>query len=331
MEKIVDIIMPVYNAENYIEENLKKLEKQTLKNFRVIIIDDCSSDSTELKIKKFMENTKLNILFLKNNRNCGEGETRNRGLEYIQAKYILFLDCDDYLEEKALEILVQNIEMSQSDVVASGYSRVTKNGNIKEKYLFTEKEYREKEEFIPKIISKEIVLGIGNTLIKSDIIKKNNLKFKAYKYGADSNFIRELALYLKTVKIIKDVLFFYVINEFSVMNSKFSLKRFEGLEAIEDSIVIYQKNNIFIKDIYEKKFNFLYNLELTTIYTNILRSKEDIEKKLELRRKIRKIMIKDFFEIRTNRKYLVFLFIYFPTIFELLYKIKMEVRNICKK
>lgn len=323
--------MPVYNAENYILETLQKLEKQTFKEFRLILIDDYSKDSTKEIIENFIAKTKLNILFIKNTKNQGEGRTRNVGLKYVEAEYILFLDCDDYLDEKALEILFKNIELEECDVVVCGYSRVTRKGKIKKRYTLEENIYIEKERFIPLIISKELILGIGNTLIKSKIVKNNNLLFKDYKYGADSNFIRELALYIKKIKVIKEVLFFYVINENSIMNLKFSERRLEGIKAIEDSMNLYKLVRELDENSYIKNFSFLYNLELATIYINLLNSSGNIEEKIKLKKNIRKLSIKEFLEIKTNRKYLVFLFIYFPKIFESLYKLKRKVIYICRK
>ena len=104
---LVSVIIPMYNAEEYIEECLQNLLNQTLKNFEVIVVDDCSTDKSlevaEKMIPAFNEkNLKLVTLTLSQNSGC-PGIPRNVAMEHAKGKYIYFMDSDDFLDETALE------------------------------------------------------------------------------------------------------------------------------------------------------------------------------------------------------------------------------------
>ena len=96
MNSEISIIIPAYNAGKFIENTLKKLEHQSFKNFEILIVNDGSTDDTQLVVENFMSKTILNIKLI-NQENKGEGEARNMGLKYANGEYILFLDADDYL------------------------------------------------------------------------------------------------------------------------------------------------------------------------------------------------------------------------------------------
>ena len=109
----ISIIIPAYNAEKYMRKCLDSLIHQTKKELEFIIVNDGSTDSTEEIIKSYQDKR---IKYFKN-KNQGIGKTRNFGLTKATAKYILFLDSDDYLEKTACERLYQKIENDDLDVV----------------------------------------------------------------------------------------------------------------------------------------------------------------------------------------------------------------------
>lgn len=257
MKNEISIVMPAYNAEKFIVETLKKLELQTYKNFKVILINDGSTDNTLLKINNYKKYTKLNLEIINQN-NLGEGEARNTGLKFLSTKYVLFLDCDDYLEKNALEKFIKEIEETESDLVCSSYSKVDLNGKEIKEILY-KTEVINDEEILKQFLLRNINPGIGNSLIKTEIVKKNKLKFGKYSYGADTLFFRYLVLNCKKMKVINEKLFFYVNNPSSVMNTNFTHKRLEVLESIEEFRKRYNGK-------LEKYIDISYNIELMGIF-----------------------------------------------------------------
>ena len=118
---LVSVIIPMYNAAKFIPQTLKTLLCQTMTDFEVIIVDDCSTDNSvevvESFSKKFSEaGISLHIIELPKN-TATPGTPRNIGVQFACGKYIAFLDSDDLLTETALEELSTLAENFQADVV----------------------------------------------------------------------------------------------------------------------------------------------------------------------------------------------------------------------
>ena len=124
----ISIIIPVYNAEKYLQKCFESLEKQTYRDFEVFIVNDGSTDSSPNIIDNFVQKTQLNIKYF-SKKNGGQSSARNYVLNNINGKYLTFLDSDDYLEPDYLEILIHAAEENDSDVVCSGQKKVDEKGN----------------------------------------------------------------------------------------------------------------------------------------------------------------------------------------------------------
>lgn len=105
----ISIIIPVYNAEQYILVCLDSVCRQTFTDIEILCIDDCSTDSSVEKIKKTAVRDSR-IVLVHNEQNVGAGKTRNKGIMIARGKYFFFLDADDFLEINALEKLYYSAE-----------------------------------------------------------------------------------------------------------------------------------------------------------------------------------------------------------------------------
>ena len=97
----ISIIIPMFNAEKYIEECIESIlaQKESFSDFEVIIIDDGSQDNSLIKCDKYIQNKEITIL---KQENKGASAARNAGLIEARGKYILFVDADDYIEKNSL-------------------------------------------------------------------------------------------------------------------------------------------------------------------------------------------------------------------------------------
>ena len=100
--KLVSIIMPVYNTEKYVKEALDSIFSQTYTNFEIICIDDGSIDNSLSILESF--GNKIQII--KNDKNYGTSESRNRGIQLSKGEFLAFLDADDIWEKNKLEIQI---------------------------------------------------------------------------------------------------------------------------------------------------------------------------------------------------------------------------------
>ncbi|WP_244266233.1 glycosyltransferase family 2 protein [Listeria rocourtiae] len=114
-EPKVSVVIPVYNVISYIDETIESLLNQTLKEVEIVLVDDGSSDGSLERIIE-LATEHQNICVVKEP-NAGPGTARNNGLDVARGKYISFVDSDDVLPEKALEIMYHAAESEQVGVV----------------------------------------------------------------------------------------------------------------------------------------------------------------------------------------------------------------------
>ena len=132
MNNQVDIIIPVYNSQEFINKTINSVFRQTYKKWKIIIIDDASTDNTikllEKIRKKYKERRK--IVILKNNINSGQAFSRNRGLKYSKSKFVTFLDSDDFWDKNKLKKQINFMLKYNYDFTYCDYKSI-KNNKIK--------------------------------------------------------------------------------------------------------------------------------------------------------------------------------------------------------
>ncbi|WP_346661434.1 glycosyltransferase family 2 protein [uncultured Methanobrevibacter sp.] len=113
---MISVIIPVYNVEDYLHDCINSILNQSFQDFEIICVDDCSTDSS-LKILNEFAKKDNRIKIVRNEVNSSLGFSRNHGLEYAKGKYVLFLDSDDWLDSKSLEILYNTAEKDNLEVL----------------------------------------------------------------------------------------------------------------------------------------------------------------------------------------------------------------------
>lgn len=109
---VISVIIPVYNAENYIVECARSLLGQTYRNIEFIFIDDCSTDSSFKKLEMVVgEYPGLNVRIVRHSENKGAAASRNDGLSLATGDYIGFVDADDWIEPEMYERMCREIRL----------------------------------------------------------------------------------------------------------------------------------------------------------------------------------------------------------------------------
>lgn len=274
----LQIIIPAYNVENYIEECLNSVfSQQTKYNFYVVIINDGSTDTTYSKILKYKNYQNVRII---NQKNKGISMARNIGMKVIKAKYIMFLDSDDILWEGAIETLLNNGFKTNADIVEGNYVV-----------------YYNKKNYINKKVHK---YEIGNStqiellgfpwgkILRSNIFKK--IRFPIKYHYEDSIFA--WLIYPKNYKVLTldEIVYGYRINTSSVTyTTKMSKRAIESFYITQE--LIYNGLEIYNIQLNEK----IYLLFLKQIQINYIRSQNCPEKiKKAIFFEIQKIMKEKF-------------------------------------
>lgn len=120
---LVSVIMPAYNAELFIEEAIASVIAQTVADWELIVIDDCSTDDTVQIVSAFVRQDSR-IQLLTNAVNMGVAKTRNRGLDLCRGQYVALLDSDDYWKPRFLEKMLARAEQTGADIIYCSYELV---------------------------------------------------------------------------------------------------------------------------------------------------------------------------------------------------------------
>lgn len=120
MTPLVTVIMPVYNAENFLPRTINSLQNQTFKNWELIALDDCSKDKSFSLLKEYsLKDSRIKAI--KKDLNSGSADTRNKGIEMALGRYIAFLDADDLWDENFLSEMIQFMQEKNSPFSFSSY------------------------------------------------------------------------------------------------------------------------------------------------------------------------------------------------------------------
>lgn len=123
----VSVVMPAYNAQTYIEEAIRSVMAQTYGAWRLLVLDDGSTDDTVAIVERLAEQDPR-ISLLINEENCGAARTRNRALDLCTEGYVAFLDCDDRWHPEKLETQVRLAEETGADILYGSYAIIDENG-----------------------------------------------------------------------------------------------------------------------------------------------------------------------------------------------------------
>ena len=129
IDDLVSIITPVYNAERFIKETIKSVQSQTYKNWEMILIDDCSTDSSEKIIKEYMR-VDNRIRYIKLEENIGVSSARNKAIEKSKGRYIAFLDSDDIWKSNKLKEQIDFMIKTKYYFTFTSYDIIDEFGNI---------------------------------------------------------------------------------------------------------------------------------------------------------------------------------------------------------
>lgn len=225
----ISFIVPVYNAENYIERCIWSITKQKIERYEIILVNDGSTDSSLAICERLKKQIKEIKLISQNNQ--GQGGARNTGISYAKGKWLCFVDQDDWLEEKFYKECKKYLD-NDVDVILFGKKDVYKHSekeyllNIKEKELVLEKEEDLKAvqlstlNFFYKYKFNFGNLPIGTPwgkLIRTDLFKETNCEF-IIGYGEDRPCMLKFYLHAKRIVIINNILYCYYVHNSTMRN-----------------------------------------------------------------------------------------------------------------
>ena len=124
---LVSVIMPAYNAEEFIEQAISSVIAQTVEDWELIVIDDGSQDRTRQIVEGFACGDER-VRLVRNENNMGAAGSRNRGLELCNGDYVALLDSDDYWQPQLLSRMLERARQTEADIIYCSYAIVDEQG-----------------------------------------------------------------------------------------------------------------------------------------------------------------------------------------------------------
>ena len=317
--KLITVVVPIYNVEKYIKQCLDSLVNQTYKNLEIICVDDCGTDNSMNIVKEYADKDSR-IKILKQSENKGCGEARNLGIDNANGEYIYFIDSDDFIEKNYLKELVEIAEREGVDLVCNvNILKYYGENDFKNKQLKNKNQFilNKKLEWNDKML-KVLPISAWCKLYRTDLLKDNEIYFAGNRLKfEDFYFWYILKTKIRSIYIIFDSVYYYRQRENSTMSvNKYNKNDcFDSLYIIELLYKYYKKNNILNKhpipfswlNKYFKKMNnknkffHLIREKFMLMQDDVVNNKNVYSKK----------DINFFYCILKNKKYALFRILYF--------------------
>ncbi|WP_419881716.1 glycosyltransferase family 2 protein [Peribacillus sp. B-H-3] len=286
---LVSIIVPVYNAENYLARCIDTILNQTYKNIEVILVNDGSVDKSGCICEEYSNlDTRIKVI---HQNNLGPSQARNIGLNSAKGKFIQFIDSDDTVELNITEKLVHEINL-YNEMVICGYKLISnkKKTSVVQK-ISPQKEgvfqFQEFLKYFGKYYKNNLINSPCNKLYVTEIIKKNNLQFNNdINMGEDFIFNLSYMRYCNNISIIGDNLYNYL----KLNDNSLTLNFKNGL--FENQKFLFEKVRIFLCDYNsytadnEKIIETYYTDSIINCFNNLFHKNNDLtflERKEEIK------------------------------------------------
>jgi glycosyltransferase involved in cell wall biosynthesis len=273
MQTKFTIILPNYKTEYFLEECLTSIVNQTYKDFEVLLVNDGSVGLSKAEIQKFESETNfdntINFNGIEQTKQCeyifnnlvkidhrfklinkvngGQSSARNLALNWAQGEYVVFLDCDDYLDKEYLMEASKKLEVKKNDQIVYGSVKLYEDGIVSD-YINLNKQLPTVNNLANLLVFPSWTPTPINYFWPLSIIKKYELQYPVGKKGEDTNFIVEniLASYKefgnkevlkKFFEIPNSIYYYRQFKEQMTKQSDFEFKLFNDMtEHVETKI-----------------------------------------------------------------------------------------------
>ena len=239
-DKLISIIVPVYNVEKYLKKCVYSILNQSYKNLEVILVNDGSTDNSgKICDELSREDSRIKVYHKDNG---GLSDARNYGVAKANGEYVGFVDSDDYIDQYMYENLYKAIRKYNTQIAECGITRVYKNNKLRPHY--DGEEYSlvvDREGYLKEYLENRKVYGAAVCKLLS-IDLANVLKFPDGKVYEDVFYTLELLKKVDKYTLISGNYYYYYIRGNSITTKTFSSRDMDYIEII-DKIGEYTLNN----------------------------------------------------------------------------------------
>lgn len=263
----VSIIVPVYNVEKYLPKCIESIMDQTFTDFELLLIDDGSPDNSGKICDEYgIRDSRIRVFHTANR---GVSSARNLGIEQAQGKWVTFVDSDDWLDRKCLEICANRFD--EADVIRFSMSLIGENSDdIIIKHIKTD---CNRKEYIEALIAREAILGVCGGFYKMSLFRDYKIRFSPeYTNGEDWLVQCKLILKSQNLMLLDQALYFYnrandssCTNVFKFAQHLSAIRVMNEIIRITEGVILNTKHN---KALSKGKCMLIYDFLASKIITN---------------------------------------------------------------
>lgn len=283
--KKVSIVIPVFNAENFLQKSIHSCLNQTLHDIEIILIDDCSTDHSAQIIRDYEKRFPNIIHTIFCTKNGRQGAARNRGLEIASGEYLAFVDADDWIEPDMCEVLYNAAKKADADMAGGNMlfdnDRETASSKYRQ-YPYTTADLG--AEHKDNVGYYSYYCGLFCTRIyRNKLIQDHKIRFLEHVSYEDSFFNYLTALYANKVVKVERGFYHYYYNPNSTTKSKNDVRQYQRLFVIEETYKECKRRGLY--DVFRDEIDFKYYFMLASSIIPFVRGfdKPDTSKFVEIR------------------------------------------------
>lgn len=240
----ISVIIPVYNAEKYLRKCLDSVCKQIYQKWEAICIDDGSSDNSYKILQEYAVRDSRFIIETKVNE--GPGLTRNKALDKASGDYVVFLDSDDYIEADYFSSVVDNIKITNAEVVFIDVIQEDTNGKVIKYEKMSRFKNLSRKDLISCQMTGYMPWGGCRKAASRQLIEKQHLRYTEDTVGEEAIFSFELLRHANNVVFIDKALYHYINHPGSQSKNpngtwEITLKKMEAHLKAEELLETYRE------------------------------------------------------------------------------------------
>lgn len=290
MEKtIVSVIVPVYNVEKYLVRCIQSILEQTYKHLQVILVDDGSTDKSGEICDRFGKiDNRISVI----HKNGGLSDARNSGIEIAKGDYLTFVDSDDYIHPKFIEILLNLCEKYQCKISKCDLQEVEEATPFVNMDTKLECKSYSAKEYMENINMLNGGFSVCNKMFKKELFAE--IRFPCSKLHEDVAVIYKLGAMSGNIVEKNEKLYFYYVNTQSITRAKIKTNRLDDFEYRLELFEFCKKNdwNLAARRNADAVYRMLINYRNKDIADF-----EDYSEFMKALNRIKKILFKRMFSI----------------------------------
>mgnify|MGYP000440040592 CR=1 FL=1 len=268
MEPKVSIIVPVYNAQEYLKRCVDSILSQDYRDFELLLMDDGSKDASgEICDAYAQQDGRVRVI---HKENSGVSDTRNQALELARGTFLQFLDSDDWIVPEATRLLVRSMEEYNCDMVISDFYRVS-GERLAQKGDIEEDKVMSRQEFASYMIENPADFYYGvlwNKMYRRSIIEEYHIRMDtSISWCEDFLFNLEYILHANVFYALQAPVYYYVKTKGSLASQGLSITK-----TVKMKFMVFEYYNEFYKNVYDEK---AYEKKRLSVYRFFLDAASD--------------------------------------------------------